>query len=503
MRLSRPALAALLTAVLLVGSGFAAAADEHDAAYQQVVDITFPTAAASARTPIRSIDGTSYGFMDDYAHGRSNTCGIHRATDIFGPHGQPIYAAAAGSITYMPDPAPSWGWMIRIAGDDGRQYNYIHLGRDDGPREDAYAPGLSVGDRVSRGQLIGYLGSSGNASESLPHLHFEIRDDDVADSNQWNCPYINPYYSLKAAVERDDLAPEDPPGAGESNPEGGGLPEATVDRVSGPDRVATAIALARTAHDRAGTVVLAPARSFPEAAAAGPLAAALDGAVLLTWPDMLDSRAAAEINRLEADKVVLVGGLEELGDRVVAELVSKAGIAPENIRRIAGRDAFATAAAVAKEVWAVGGRERRGQGTAAEAQSLLRRFMEDEVDMNASRLVAADGSGLSTLDRITGRHMIGLLDYAHSAPWGTTLHASLPVAGQSELLRRRMKLSPADGNLHAKTGTTNAVMSLAGYVTSENGEVIAFSFVYNGSDRWNARSTMDVMGETLAGFARP
>ena len=83
------------------------------------------------------------------------------------------------------------------------------------------------------------------------------------------------------------------------------------------------------------------------------------------------------------------------------------------------------------------------------------------------------------------------------------MHASLPVAGQSELLRRRMKLSPADGNLHAKTGTTNAVMSLAGYVTSENGEVIAFSFVYNGSDRWNARSTMDVMGETLAGFARP
>ena len=152
---------------------------------------------------------------------------------------------------------------------------------------------------------------------------------------------------------------------------------------------------------------------------------------------------------------------------------------------------------------AVRGRERRGQASTASAQALLREFLEEEVNTNAARFLAADGSGLSTLDRMTGRQMVGLLDYAHGAPWGPTLHASLPVAGQSELLRRRMKLSPADGNLHAKTGTTNAVMSLAGYVTSEGGEVIAFSFVYNGSDRWNARSTMDVMGETLAGFARP
>jgi murein DD-endopeptidase MepM/ murein hydrolase activator NlpD len=237
MSLSRLALAALLGAVLLAGTAGPATADEP--AYRQVVDITFPTSEVSARTPISRIDGTSYGFIDDYEHTRSNSCGIHRATDVFGEHGQPIYAAVGGKITYMPDPAPSWGWMIRIAGDDGREYNYIHLGRNGGPREEAYAAGLKVGDRIERGQMIGYLGSSGNASEDLPHLHFEIRDDSVAGSNRWNCPYINPYNSLKAAVERDDLASDsgDAP-TGDDGPSGGGLPAPSVDRVFGFHRTA-------------------------------------------------------------------------------------------------------------------------------------------------------------------------------------------------------------------------------------------------------------------------
>jgi D-alanyl-D-alanine carboxypeptidase/D-alanyl-D-alanine-endopeptidase (penicillin-binding protein 4) len=65
-----------------------------------------------------------------------------------------------------------------------------------------------------------------------------------------------------------------------------------------------------------------------------------------------------------------------------------------------------------------------------------------------------------------------------------------------------MRGSPAQGNLHAKTGTTNDVVALGGYVTATNGEVIAFSFIYNGRDRWTAKSMMDVMGETLASFAR-
>jgi D-alanyl-D-alanine carboxypeptidase/D-alanyl-D-alanine-endopeptidase (penicillin-binding protein 4) len=46
------------------------------------------------------------------------------------------------------------------------------------------------------------------------------------------------------------------------------------------------------------------------------------------------------------------------------------------------------------------------------------------------------------------------------------------------------------------------VIALAGYVTAVNGEVLAFSFLYNGRDRWTAKSMIDVMSETLASFAR-
>jgi len=103
---------------------------------------------------------------------------------------------------------------------------------------------------------------------------------------------------------------------------------------------------------------------------------------------------------------------------------------------------------------------------------------------------------------MTPRAMIQLLSYAHRGPWSSAFHGSLPVAGESELLRMRMRSTPAQGNLHAKTGTTNTVVSLAGYVTSRNGEILAFSFVYNGNDRWNAKATIDAMGATLANFVR-
>ncbi|MHB0964602.1 MAG: D-alanyl-D-alanine carboxypeptidase, partial [Gemmatimonadaceae bacterium] len=58
------------------------------------------------------------------------------------------------------------------------------------------------------------------------------------------------------------------------------------------------------------------------------------------------------------------------------------------------------------------------------------------------------------------------------------------------------------GNLRAKTGTTNDVASLGGYVTSRDGERLAFAFIYNGRDRWRAKEAMDAMGATLANYAR-
>ncbi len=143
-----------------------------------------------------------------------------------------------------------------------------------------------------------------------------------------------------------------------------------------------------------------------------------------------------------------------------------------------------------------------GPGTVESANALLQRFMTEKVGAAPGSVFAADGSGLSVLDRVTPRALIKLLDYAHRAPWSDVFHTSLPVAGESELLRHRMRLTPAQGNLHAKTGTTNTVISLGGYVTAESGEVLAFAFIYNGSDLSKAKETIDAMGATLASWVR-
>lgn len=143
-----------------------------------------------------------------------------------------------------------------------------------------------------------------------------------------------------------------------------------------------------------------------------------------------------------------------------------------------------------------------GVGSAHIANESLRTFLSDRVGVDQGAVYAADGSGLSTLDRVTPRSMVQLLAYSASAPWGEVLEASLPIAGRTETLRGRMQRTPAQGNLKAKTGTTAEVTSLGGYVTAKNGERLAFSFIYNGRDLWRARTAIDAMGVTLAGFAR-
>jgi D-alanyl-D-alanine carboxypeptidase/D-alanyl-D-alanine-endopeptidase (penicillin-binding protein 4) len=140
-------------------------------------------------------------------------------------------------------------------------------------------------------------------------------------------------------------------------------------------------------------------------------------------------------------------------------------------------------------------------GSAETGLSTLRTFLSDKVHARSDLISVSDGSGLSELDRVTPRAMVELLSYAHESPWSSVFHASLPVEGESGTLRRH-KGTPARGNLHAKTGTTNTVASLGGFVTARNGEVLAFSFIYNGSDRWNAKSAMDMMGASLAEFSR-
>ncbi len=121
------------------------------------------------------------------------------------------------------------------------------------------------------------------------------------------------------------------------------------DRAAGPDRLATAVAMAQLAFpDGADAVVLATSADFADALAASPLAGQLGAPVLLSGRDALPTATAAEVERLDPGEVVLMGGEAALS-AAVAEAVAE--VAPSaTVRRVAGPDRWATAAAAAAEV---------------------------------------------------------------------------------------------------------------------------------------------------------
>ncbi|MDA1080269.1 MAG: D-alanyl-D-alanine carboxypeptidase/D-alanyl-D-alanine-endopeptidase [Gemmatimonadetes bacterium] len=148
------------------------------------------------------------------------------------------------------------------------------------------------------------------------------------------------------------------------------------------------------------------------------------------------------------------------------------------------------------------GRSIGERGSATMSNTMLGQFLVNKVRVDSETVFAADGSGLSTLDRVTPRALVQLLNYAKTASWWSSLEQSLPIAGKTETLARRMRRTPAMGNLRAKTGSTNDIASLGGYVTAGNGEDLAFAIIYNGTDLWRAREAIDRIGVTLASFSR-
>lgn len=117
-------------------------------------------------------------------------------------------------------------------------------------------------------------------------------------------------------------------------------------RIAGGDRVATAVAVSHDTFTSAGTVVLARADEFADALSGGPLAAAVDGPLLLTDRGNLDTRVLDEIRRLGADRAYLLGGTTALSPKVERAL-TRADI---DVVRLSGPDRFATSAQIATEV---------------------------------------------------------------------------------------------------------------------------------------------------------
>lgn len=122
----------------------------------------------------------------------------HEALDLMSARGTPVKSAAKGRVLRLFN-SKAGGLMV-YAADSSERFIllYAHL--------DRYEPGLTNGAALSKGQVIGYVGSTGNASVAAPHLHFGISRS--ADVKQWSKGKpIDPLPILKAAVGRQDVSP--------------------------------------------------------------------------------------------------------------------------------------------------------------------------------------------------------------------------------------------------------------------------------------------------------
>lgn len=87
----------------------------------------------------------------------------------------------------------------------------------------------------------------------------------------------------------------------------------------------------------------------------------------------------------------------------------------------------------------------------------------------------ADGSGMSTYNRVSPRAMVTLLRWAAGRPWGARFRETLPVGSVDGTLRSRFRGTSLEGRVFAKTGTLNAANALAGYVTAKSGATLVFA----------------------------
>src|SRR3954471_4588536 len=110
----------------------------------------------------------------------------------------------------------------------------------------------------------------------------------------------------------------------------------------------------------------------------------------------------------------------------------------------------------------------------------------------------ADGSGLARANRTTPRQGARLLERMDGQPIADAFKASLPVAGRTGTLRKRMRGTAAAARCTAKTGTINFVSALAGYCPSRDGHTIAFAFMMSGMNVFAARRVQDQMTVAIA-----
>jgi murein DD-endopeptidase MepM/ murein hydrolase activator NlpD len=142
-----------------------------------------PDADAEATTfivPVRGVEPSAV--RDNYSASRGAR--THNALDIMAPRGTPVLAAAAGRILRLSTNAAGGITIYQVDSGERYVFYYAHL--------QGYRKGLRSGMQVERGEVIGYVGTTGNAPPNTPHLHFQVMRW-RADGRYWAGRPVNPH----------------------------------------------------------------------------------------------------------------------------------------------------------------------------------------------------------------------------------------------------------------------------------------------------------------------
>lgn len=155
-------------------------AKSRDREFAERARALFAPLNANLHMPVVGI--TPNDLDDSWGAPRDGGRRSHRGIDIFARRGTPVVAVADGIITYIGD-QPKGGHCLWMTDESGTSYFYAHL--------DRWAAGIYEGMEIKRGELLGFVGNTGNAARTPAHLHFSINRNDEA---------INPYPILARAV---------------------------------------------------------------------------------------------------------------------------------------------------------------------------------------------------------------------------------------------------------------------------------------------------------------
>lgn len=154
--------------------------------------------ADTVRTIEFPVGGPNY-YRDDFGDPRGGGTRKHQGNDIIAVKMTPLVSTIDGKVLFVISPEAAWGYEVCLIDADGYLYDYLHMNNDNPGTDDdrggeahAYAPGIDTGVSVHKGQIIGWVGDSGNAEETVPHLHFEMHDPSGV--------VIDPYQSLISAT---------------------------------------------------------------------------------------------------------------------------------------------------------------------------------------------------------------------------------------------------------------------------------------------------------------